>query len=48
VLEFLCGATAWVVPLQRQDAGSIPGLVHWVEGSSIAAAAAKVATAVQI
>ena len=34
--------------LQRQDAGSIPGLAQWVKGSSIAAAVAQIIAAAQI
>ena len=34
--------------LQRQDTGSIPGPARWIKGSSVATAAAPVATVAQI
>ena len=38
--SFHCGAVGLVVSLQHQDIGLIPGLVHWVKGSGVAAAVA--------
>ena len=35
-----CGATRLAVPLQRQDADSIPSPAQWVKGSGIATAVA--------
>ena len=35
-----CGASGLEASLQQQDAGLIPGLAQWVEGSGIAEAAA--------